>query len=89
MAEEKTDLDGLRNPEFWKEYHHNVQSQIEKINSLLKDLWTASENPPRSRFADEVRLRQAVGRRRWACSRTSSPRGGSRWKTGFPIRCRR
>ena len=35
MAEEKADLNGLRNPEFWKDYHQNVQSQIEKINSLL------------------------------------------------------
>ena len=61
MAEEKTDLNGLRNPEFWKEYHQNVQSQIEKINSLLKDLWTASENNAASQFADEVSLHQTVG----------------------------
>ena len=44
MNEEKTDLQGLRNPDFWKDYHQNVQSQIERINNLLKDLWTASEN---------------------------------------------
>ena len=61
MAEEKTDLNGLRNPDFWKEYHQNVQSQIEKINGLLKDLWTASEGNPPSQFADEVLLHQAVG----------------------------
>jgi two-component system probable response regulator PhcQ len=61
MVEEKTDLAGLRNPDFWKEYHQNVQSQIEKINGLLKDLWTASENSGSSQFADEVRLHQAVG----------------------------
>jgi two-component system probable response regulator PhcQ len=60
MAEEKTDLNSLRNPEFWKEYHQNVQSQIEKINSLLKDLWTASENNASSQFADEVLLHQTV-----------------------------
>ncbi len=61
MAEEKTDLEGLRNPDFWKDYHQNVQSQIEKINGLLKDLWTASENNAASPFADEVTVHQAVG----------------------------
>jgi two-component system probable response regulator PhcQ len=61
MAEEKTDLAGLRNPDFWKEYHQNVQSQVEKINGLLKDLWTASENNGAAQFNDEVRVHQAVG----------------------------
>jgi signal transduction histidine kinase len=59
MDEERTGTSNLRNPEFWKDYHQNVQSQIEKINSLLKDLWTASENPS-APFADEVSLRQIV-----------------------------
>jgi two-component system probable response regulator PhcQ len=59
MAEERTSKNGLRNPDFWKDYHQNVQSQMEKINSLLKDLWTASENPS-TPFADEVFLRQIV-----------------------------
>jgi len=59
MDEERTGSSSLRNPEFWKDYHQNVQSQIEKINSLLKDLWTASENPS-APFADEVSLRQIV-----------------------------
>ena len=53
MNEEKTDVNSLRNPDFWKDYHQNVQSQIEKINGLLKDLWTASENPS-APFADEI-----------------------------------
>jgi len=59
MAEERASTNGLRNPEFWKDYHQNVQSQMEKINGLLKDLWTASENPS-APFADEVSLRQIV-----------------------------
>ena len=59
MAEERASANGLRNPEFWKDYHQNVQSQMEKINSLLKDLWTASENPS-APFANEVSLRQIV-----------------------------
>jgi two-component system probable response regulator PhcQ len=61
MAEEKTDLNNLRNPDFWKDYHQNVQSQIEKINSLLKDLWTASEKNPTTQFADEIKLHETVG----------------------------
>src|SRR3974390_756096 len=60
MEEEKVDLDGLRNPDFWKEYYQNVQGQIGKINTLLKDLWTASEKPA-FHFSDEVHLRQVVG----------------------------
>ena len=55
LEEEKIDLDGLRNPEFWKEYYQNVQGQITKINGLLKDLWTASEKPAFA-FTDRVRL---------------------------------
>ena len=60
MNEEKTDLNSLRNPDFWKDYHQNVQTQIEKINSLLKDLWAASENPS-APFADDVLLHEIVG----------------------------
>jgi signal transduction histidine kinase len=59
MEEEKLDLEGLRNPDFWKEYYQNVQGQIEKINNMLKDLWTASEKPTFA-FGDRVRLREVV-----------------------------
>jgi two-component system, probable response regulator PhcQ len=60
MSEEKTDLQGLRNPDFWKDYHRNVQSQIEKINALLKDLWTASSNPS-APFTDQISLSHIIG----------------------------
>ncbi len=30
MNEEKAELQGLRNPDFWKDYHRNVQLQIQK-----------------------------------------------------------
>jgi signal transduction histidine kinase len=60
MAEEKSASQGLRNPDFWKEYHQNVQSQIEKINGLLKDLWTASETPS-LHFNDKVFVHEAIG----------------------------
>src|SRR5579885_164060 len=59
MDEERAHLNGLRNPDFWKDYHQNVQSQIEKINRLLSDLWTASENRA-TPFADTVKLSDAV-----------------------------
>jgi len=61
MTEEKKDVASLRNPDFWKEYHQNVQSQVEKINSLLGDLWAATENNAATQFDDEVRLHEAVG----------------------------
>jgi two-component system, probable response regulator PhcQ len=60
MKEEKMDLDSLRNPDFWKEYYHNVQGQIEKINNMLKDLWTASEKPT-FEFRDRVHLHEVIG----------------------------
>jgi two-component system probable response regulator PhcQ len=59
MAEEKMNLDGLRNPDFWKEYYQSVQGQIERINNLLKDLWTASEKPSFD-FSDQVQLHGVV-----------------------------
>src|SRR5208282_1709107 len=59
MAEEKSAMKGLRNPDFWKEYHQNVQSQIEKINGLLKDLWTASGTPS-FHFTDKVFMHEAI-----------------------------
>src|ERR1035437_5132513 len=59
MVEEKMSLDGMRNPDFWKEYYQNVQGQIEKINNLLKDLWTSSEKPSFD-FSTRVKLREVV-----------------------------
>ena len=59
MEEEKMDLEGLRNPDFWREYYQNVQGQIEKINSMLNDLWTASEAPA-FEFGDKVQLHEVV-----------------------------
>jgi two-component system probable response regulator PhcQ len=60
LQEESLDLAGLRNPDFWNDYYHNVQGQIEKINNMLKDLWVASENPSFA-FNDRVNLHQEVG----------------------------
>ena len=59
MEEEKETPSGLRNPDFWREYYQNVQTQVEKINNLLKDLWSASETPS-FQFADSVQLHEVV-----------------------------
>jgi two-component system probable response regulator PhcQ len=59
MAEENVDLNGLRNPDFWKDYYQNVQGQIDKINNLLKDLWAASESPS-FQFSDRVKLHEVI-----------------------------
>ena len=60
MAEEKGNTDSLRDPDFWREYHQNVQGQIEKINLLLADLRMASENNSGEPFADQIHLKSAV-----------------------------
>lgn len=59
MKEEKTNPGGVRHQEFWGDYHTNVLGQIDKINNLLKDLWSASEKPP-AQLVDQVQLRSLV-----------------------------
>src|SRR6476646_2163792 len=59
MEEEKMDMTGLRNPDFWREYYQSVQGQMQRINNLLKDLWVASDSPS-AQFPDKVNLREVV-----------------------------
>src|SRR5229473_3556136 len=60
MNEEKASTAELRDPDFWRDYHSNVQGQIEKINNLLADLRSASENNKNSEpFPDEIVLQTA------------------------------
>jgi two-component system probable response regulator PhcQ len=59
LQEEELDLDGLRHPDFWKEYYQNVQAQVEKINHLLQDLWKASEKSE-PEFSDRVYLHDVL-----------------------------
>ncbi|MEP6664697.1 MAG: hybrid sensor histidine kinase/response regulator [Verrucomicrobiota bacterium] len=58
MHEEKSG-EHVVNPEFWKEYHQDVQGQIEKINNMLKDLWAASDNSS-PEFSDCVKLHEVM-----------------------------
>ncbi len=60
MAEEKASAAGLHDPDFWQEYHQNVQGQIHKINGLLDDLRTASDHPTSNPFAHEIQLKTAI-----------------------------
>jgi len=62
LAEEKGSDKNLRDPDFWREYHHNVQGQIEKINGLLGDLRAASENQSKNPFGSEVHVSATVNR---------------------------
>ncbi|TAL06699.1 MAG: hybrid sensor histidine kinase/response regulator [Verrucomicrobia bacterium] len=61
LEEERAGLPGLRDPDFWRDYYHSVQGQIERINNLLKDLWAASDASP-AQFADFVTARDLVQR---------------------------
>lgn len=56
LREEKLDLNSLRNPGFWRDYYENVQGQIEKINGLLRDLWSASDCASGA-FEDRISLK--------------------------------
>jgi len=55
LAEEKAEPGGLRDAAFWRDYHHDVQLQIDRINHLLQELWRASERPA-GPLSDRVRL---------------------------------
>ncbi len=59
MKEEKGEAETLRNPDFWKEYHQSVQTQLTRINGMLKDLWVASEKPSFD-FGDMVNVHQVA-----------------------------
>ncbi|HVZ81033.1 MAG TPA: response regulator [bacterium] len=59
MEEEQIDLNRLRNPDFWKDYYQKVQGQMDKVVSLLGDLWETSNRPLPS-YNDKVRLDQVL-----------------------------
>ena len=59
LKEEKLDLNSLRNPDFWKDYYQNVQGQLGKINTMLRDLWSVSEDRV-TEFKDKVQLREVI-----------------------------
>ncbi len=59
LEEEGVDVARAKNPEFWTDYRRNAEQQIDRINSLLKDLWAVAETPALA-FIDCVRLADVV-----------------------------
>jgi two-component system probable response regulator PhcQ len=59
LEEEKLQVNGLRDPDFWREYYLNTQMQLDKITNLLKDLWVAQEKPDLS-FSNRVKVRDVA-----------------------------
>jgi two-component system probable response regulator PhcQ len=62
LAEEKGSDKSLRNPDFWQDYHQNVQGEIEKINHLLGDLRAALESQSSQPHTTETRLQLVISR---------------------------
>ncbi len=52
---EKQEAGALRDPDFWKEYYQTARTQLQRIETMLKDLWQASEKPAPA-FNDRVRV---------------------------------
>lgn len=59
LEQEKMQAQGLRDPEFWRAYYQNAQTQLDKITNLLKDLWSAPEKP-NSAGGGRVKVRDVV-----------------------------
>jgi len=59
LKEEHVDIEQMKNPDFWKDYYQKVQAQMDKVVTLLSDLWESSEKPS-SEFPDKVKLHQVV-----------------------------
>lgn len=59
LQEEKMDMEKLRNPNFWVEFHENVQSQMRRIATLFTNLVVAPETPTYP-FRDQVQLEEVI-----------------------------
>lgn len=61
LLEEKIDVEVLRNPNYWKEFYAQAQTQLRRITDLLSDLVSATDMTHPSRL-DPVDLKEAVER---------------------------
>ena len=59
LAEEGIDPATCKSREFWSDYHLSAQQHLDKINSLLKELWVVAETPALG-FTDKVHLRDVL-----------------------------
>ena len=61
LLEEKVNVEELRNPNYWKEFYAQGQTQLRRITDLLSDLVSGTDMTHPSRL-DPVDLKGAVGR---------------------------
>jgi two-component system probable response regulator PhcQ len=59
LRDEGIDPARSANAEFWTDYQRSAQLHLDKINSLLKELWAVAETPTLA-FTDRVQLRDLV-----------------------------
>ncbi len=59
LEQEKAATVSVQDPEFWNDYYRTAQGQIDRMVTLLKDLWSASEMQG-TRFNDRVNLRSVL-----------------------------
>jgi two-component system, probable response regulator PhcQ len=60
LREEGVETVQSRNADFWGHYWGHALSQVDRINSMLNDLWAAAEKPT-SDFNDPVELQALLG----------------------------
>ena len=58
LHRENLDLNELRNPTFWQDFHRNVQSRVKQVLDALDHIGDASH--PAGNFDSEISLREAV-----------------------------
>ncbi len=58
LREEQIDLEQLRNPNFWQDFHRNVKEQVTTAFRMLDDLSSETTRP--FRFDTETRLHEAI-----------------------------
>ncbi len=58
LQRENVDMEQLRNPDFWQQFHRHVQTQVKTVFGLLDDLTPSSGLP--FRFDTEVQLRAVL-----------------------------
>lgn len=59
LREEGIQPERSKSPDFWIEYQKTANDYVEKINTLLKELWLVAETPSLG-FTDEVHLRDVA-----------------------------
>lgn len=59
LKEENIDPAQSKNPEFWTDYQQSAQLHLDKINNLLKELWSVAETPALA-FTDRVHLHDVM-----------------------------